>query len=480
MLARARLIASTVGMFIAALMLLSGALAKADSGVKTPPYERIELANGTVLLLMERHDVPLIAFDARVRSGARLDPRDRFGVANLLAGLLERGAGSRDALAFAEAVSAVGGAIQTSASAEAIGISGSFLARDKKLMVELLADMLQRPHLAPNELDVLRNRYIEFIRAAKDSQRDALTPIYAAAALFGTHPYGNPVVGSERSLANITIDDVREFYAAHVGGDRLIISVAGDFKTAEMRRLLTQAFAKWRKASAPLPPVAPPARIEGRRVVLVDAPDAVQSYFWIGNVGVARSDPRRAALDLVNTVFGGRFTSMLNTELRVRTGLSYGASSRFERLQQPGPWQMASFTRTETTIEAIDLALATLDRLHEAGLDTDMLASSRKYVLGQFPLSFETSAHWAAQLATLELYGLGHEHIDGYAAALNAVELTDAQRVIAEVFPKSDAVLLVVIGRAEALREPLKKYGPVTELRLADPVWTLPIEQPTQ
>lgn len=458
--------------FIALLSSFIGSLAVANDGVKTPPFERVQLANGTVLLLMERRDVPLIQFDARVRGGGRLDPSDRSGVASLLASLLEKGAGERDSLSFAQTVASVGGAIQTDASVEAIVINGSFLARDRKLMVELLSDMLQRPKLDESELQALRARRIEFIRAAKDSDLSALLPIYGDAALFDEHPYGNPLVGSEESLAKITSADVRKFYAEHMGGDRLIVSVAGDFDSREMKRLLTAAFSKWRKASAPLPEVPAPKSVAGRRVLLVDAPDSVQSYFWVGNVGIARNDPRRAPIEVVNTLFGGRFTSMLNSELRIRTGLSYGARSRFDRLQQPGSWTMTSFTRTETTIEAIDLALATLDRLHSDGLDEPSLASSKTYVLGQFPLGLETAAQWAGQLSTLELYGLNKSYIDDYAQALSAVQLDDTKQVIAEVFPKSDEVLLVVIGKADILRDSLKKYGPVEELRLADTRWS--------
>jgi zinc protease len=467
------MIALRSGAFVLAWlsMLLSAPIAYAAQDVKTPPFDRVQLDNGAVLLLMERHDVPLISFEARVRGGARVDPTDRFGTASLLAGLLEKGAGERDALNFAQTVASVGGTIQTDAAQESISISGSFLARDRKLMVELLADMLQRPKLEASEQQALQARRVEFIRAAKDSDLAELTPIYGAAALFGGHGYGNPVVGSEESLRTITSADIQKFYSEQVGADRLIVAVSGDFKPAEMRALLSRAFGKWRKAGAPLAAIPAPTKVSGRRVLLVDAPESVQSYFWVGNVGVSRADPRRAALDAVNTVFGGRFTSMLNTELRIRTGLSYGASSRFERLQQPGPWQMSSFTRTETTIEAIDLAFATLDKLHQGAIDEPALLSSKTYVLGQFPLALETGAQWASQLATLELYGLGPRYIDEYASTLRAIDLDDTQKAVREVLPTSDNVVLVVIGKADTLRDSLRKYGPITEMKLEEGRW---------
>jgi predicted Zn-dependent peptidase len=455
----------------ALLFIFSASVIAAGDGVKVPPFERVQLPNGAVVLLMERHDVPLIAFSAVLRGGAVSDPADASGLSSLLAGLLQKGAGSRDAVQFAETVASVGGQIDTSASTESISVSGSFLARDQKLMVELLADVLQRPKLEVEQFETLRNRHIEFIRGAKDSERSELTPIYGAAVLFGTHPYGHPVDGSEASLAAIKHAQLQRYYQDHVGADRLILAVAGDFKTAQLKQRIARAFSGWRKAGAALQAVAKAQPVESRRVLLIDAPESVQSYFWAGNVAVAKNDPRRAALDVTNTLFGGRFTSMLNTELRIRTGLSYGASSHFDRLLQPGNWSLSSFTQTDTTIQALDLALATLDKLHDAGLDATMLESGKSYVQGQYPLALETSAQWASQLATLEFYGLDRRYIDDYSAALAGVSAEDARRAIGEAFPPSSKLAIVVIGNASAIREGLRKYGPLTEMKLADPAF---------
>jgi len=456
--------------FVVLIVALIGALsAHAQSAVKTPAFEKVKLANGATLLLMERHDVPLISFNAIVRGGAATDPENGYGTASLLAGLLEKGAGARDANAFAETVASVGGTIETGASTESIYVGGSFLSRDQKLMVELLADVLQRPRLELEQFEALRGRHIEFIRAAKDSERESLTSIYGSAALFGAHPYGRPVNGSEASLAALKHADVQRYYQDHVGADRVIIAVSGDFKTSQLKSLLSRAFSGWRKAGTPLPAIPKPADIGGRRVLLIDAPDAVQSYFWAADVSVAKSDPRRASLDVVNTLFGGRFTSMLNSELRIRSGLSYGARSSFDRLSDGGSWEMTSFTRTEKTIEAIDLAFTTLDKLHQGALDQTQLASGKSYVLGQYPLAFETASQWAYQLAVLEFYGLDRSYIDNYGKALASVSESDAKHVVDEVIPASDSVVLVVIGKAEAIRDGLRKYGPLTEMKLADP-----------
>ncbi len=451
------------------LLFCSACVCAADNGVKVPQFERVQLGNGAVVLLMERHDVPLIAFTAVLRGGAVSDPTGESGVASLLAGVLQKGAGSRDAVQFAETVASVGGQIEAAASTESISVNGSFLARDQQLMVELLADMLQRPRLDLAQFDTLRARQIEFIRAAKESDLAALTPIYGEAYLFGGHPYGRSVDGSEASLAAIKHADLQQYYQQQVGADRLILAVAGDFKTSQLKQRISRAFSGWRKAGTALAPVPKAERVAKRRVLLIDAPESVQSYFWAGNVAVPKSDPRRPALDVTNTLFGGRFTSMLNTELRIRTGLSYSASSHFDRLLQTGHWALSSFTQTETTTQAIDLALATLDNLHKSGLEPTMVESGKSYVQGQFPLALETSGQWAAQLATLEFYGLGRDYIDNYSAQLAAVTPADAKKVIDEVFPSSSALTIVVVGNASAIREGLRKYGPIMEMKLADP-----------
>jgi hypothetical protein len=161
-------------------------------------------------------------------------------------------------------------------------------------------------------------------------------------------------------------------------------------------------------------------------VLLVDKPGATQTYFWLGNVGASRTDPARTAQSVVNTLLGGRFTSMLNTELRIKSGLSYGASSSFTRFAQPGAFSIESYTETGKTWSALDLALATLDRLHSDGVEAAALASGKSYLLGQFPTTLETNGQLAARLTDLLLYNLGPEDVDGYATRIAAVDAAAA------------------------------------------------------
>jgi zinc protease len=437
--------------------------------VQVPPHERFRLPNGITVILMPQREVPLTAFGAVLRGGAQADPADKAGLAAIVAALLEKGAGSRNAYAFADAVAGVGGSFGASAGADSISISGQFLSRDRALMMELLADAILRPRLLAEEFDKLRDRAIESIKSDKDSDPSSLTGLYGRALLFDAHPYGAPQSGSERSLGRLTHGDAQAFYRQRFGADLLTLVFAGDIDAKWLRAAVRKAFGDMRAAAAPLPPLASTARAAGRKVLLVDSPESVQSYFWIGNTGVPRTYPHRAALDIVNTVFGGRFTSILNTELRVKSGLSYGASSSFNRARVAGEFAIRSFAQTENTVKAIDLALVTLDGLHQGGIDATQLESGRNYVAGQYPTRLETAAHWAATLLDLEVFGLDRSYIENYGPSLARVSLGDIATVVGEAFPKSGDLRLVVIGDAAKIRDSLRKYGELAEMKLTDP-----------
>ncbi len=436
--------------------------------IRLPEYQTITLDNGATLLLMPRKDVPLVAANIAVRGGALADAAGKEGTADLLGEMLSKGAGGRDALQFAQTVDGAGGNIGFGSSREAITASAQFLSKDSGLMLSLLADALLRPKMEAAEFDKLRKRAIDGLANAKDSDPNQLTPIYSSGWLFRGHPYGRSTGGDETSLATITLADVQAFRQQQMGGDRLVIAIAGDFDPQLVTAQVRDAFGGWAKASGTLPQVEAKARESGRRVLLVDKPGATQTYFALSNIGSRHGDPAEAAQDLVQTAFGGRFTSMLNTELRVKSGLTYGARSGIERSRQPGAATISSFTKTESTRAAIDLAIATLDGLHMDGLDAATIESAKHYVAGQFAPGLETAPQLSAQLVNMTVYGDSRDAIDGYLGRIATA--TPAQIAEARaVFPDSKDLAIVAIGDAAKIRETLQSYGPLTEMKLTDP-----------
>jgi predicted Zn-dependent peptidase len=439
------------------------------TGVRIPPHERHTLGNGVRLILVPLHEVPLIAFEAVLRGGSRLDPPQREGVAALTAELLKYGAGARDAFAFADTVEGTGGSLDIEVHSEAIHVHGQFLAQDCELLLELLADALQRPHLSGLELDKLRQRRIESIRATKDSEPQSLLALYGRALLFGEHPYGRAPGGSESSLELIERAQVQQLYRRHFGADRLTLVFAGDFDPGRLRRDVSAFFGSWPAAEAALPPLPMSERVRGRRLLLIDSPGSEQSYLWCANVGVARAYPLAAALQVTNTAFGGKFGSMLMQALRVQTGLTYSVSSSFHRGSVPGEFSIGSFTQTSSTARAIDIVLQTLDRLKQLGIDAEALGSATNYMLGQYPLAFETASDWASALAKLDLYGLPDSYIDEFGAALQRVDRAQSEQVIATAFPDSADLCIAVIGDAAEMRTAIARFGSVLQKPLSDP-----------
>ena len=347
------------------------------AGVKVPPFRRVVLPNGLTLLLMPIREVPLTAFSAVVRAGALADPGGQGGTR--LADRRPAGEGRRprDAFQFADAVADVGGSFGAGAGAESDHVGGQFLSRDRALMIELLADALLRPRLEAGEFGKLRERQVELIKASKDSDPSGLIDAYGRALLFGAHPYGSPVDGSERSLAAIDHDDVRRYWATRFGADRLTLVFAGDIDTDWLEAAVRRAFGGAPRATRRCRRC--PSRRASAAAACCSSMRPVRCRPTSGSPTSASSRryPARAALDIVNTLYGGRFTSILNTELRIKSGLSYGASSGFVRGSVPGEFAIRSFTQTENTVKAIDLALETLARLKRDGIAAEPHCSRR-------------------------------------------------------------------------------------------------------
>ncbi len=453
-------------LFLATALAASATSLAANSAM--PAYDRSILANGTEVLLMEKHDVPLIAISARLRGGSLSDPVGQEGTASLLSELMQKGAGKRNAKTFAETVDSAGGSLNTGSSFSALEMNAEFLSRDADLMLELASDTLMRPRLDATEFEKVRTLAIQSQAAAKDGDPRGLIGSYGYAYLYKNHAYGRPSDGDETSLKKITLASLNNYYKTQLGGDRLIISVVGDFKASEMKAKIEKAFGGWGKAIGVLPTITAKQKETGRRVLLVDKPGATQTYFWIGNVGVNRADPERAAQILVNTVFGGRFTSMLNTELRIKSGLSYGARSALDRLDQPGAAFISSYTRIDASVQAIDLAIATLDRLHKDGINNEMQESAKNYVLGQFPPTLETGPQMAAKMSELALFRLNRDEVDNYAQNIRSTTPQQFSKAV-DVYPSSNDLVIVLIGDAAKIRDSVKKYGPVTEMKISEP-----------
>ncbi len=431
-----------------------------DGALKLPPFKKVRLNNGLTLLLMEQHEVPIINFNFVVKAGSIADSPGKEGTASATAALLRKGTKTRTADQISNEFDFLGGQLDADASFDYSNGSIEFMKKDTAKGLDLLADVLLNPTFPQDEVIKLLKQRVDEIKAAKD-QAQAVVGNYYGAYLYGSHPYGRPSRGDEKSTAAITRDDVLRFYQTFCTPGNTILAVVGDFDTAQMEQTLTAKFRAWIPLKPPAKPLTGPEAAQpfsGKKLLLVDKPDSTQTFFQIGNLGITRTNPDRVFIQVINTLFGGRFTSMLNTELRIKSGLTYGARSSFGLRKMPGPFFISSYTRNETTEKAIDMTLDVLKRLHEKGVTEEELKSSKTYLKGQFPPTIETSDQLADLLTQLEFYGLDAGDVDAYYAKIDSMTMADAQRVIKQYFPM-DNLVFVLIGKASEIEGAAKKYA---------------------
>jgi zinc protease len=449
------------------LLFLVCPMAPAQS-LRIPPHEKFVLKNGLTVLLMEKRGVPLINVFALVKTGAAADPAGQEGLASVTAGLLRKGTKTRTAQQFSADFDYIGGSFGADAGADFTTVSAEFLTKDLARGLELFSDAVLHPTFPQDETDKILAQSLDGVKSAKDEPQ-AVLGLYFEGYLYGAHPYGRPSDGDELSLKSIKRDAITKFYEANYAPGNTILGIAGEFDAAEMRKKLEAAFGAWpgRTVENKTIVTIPPAK--GKRLLLIDKPDATQTYFAIGNVGTAVNDPDRVAIRVVNTIFGGRFTSELNEALRVESGYSYGARSFFDSRKAPGPFEIASFTKNETTTPAIDLALQILEKLHKNGVTEEQLKSAKSYIKGQFPPTMETSGQLVRRIVVNEFYGLGDDEVNQLEARIDAVTMAMAKQTIEKHFPQ-DNLVFVLIGKASAIGPAVKKYADKMDQRsISDP-----------
>jgi predicted Zn-dependent peptidase len=433
-----------------------------------PEAKRITLPNGLVLLLLEKHDLPLTSVQIGLRTGSLLDPDGKPGVSSIVAEQLRKGTTTQTADQLSDAIDFLGMQFGAASRTESTVIYGDFLSKDTDKALGLIADMTLHPIFPPDELKRTIAQRQERLKTDKDNVYLAVNQYYLA-TLYAGHPYARSLLASEASLASITHDDVVSFHQRVYTPANAVIAAVGDFNSADMQAKLTKLFGAW-KGAAPAPVTVPVMRpVAGRNVLLVDKPDATQTYFIIGNVGLSETDPDRAPAHVVNTLYGGRFNSLFNEELRIKSGYSYSAYSHFEEDRTPGPFSMASYTKNATTAPAIDKTFEVIATLHTHPFTEADLTSAKNYIRGTFPPTLETSPDLAAQLVTDEIEGISREQFNTKLVAEQATTLAEANRVIDKDFPGKDNYVLVIVGKASEIGSLAAKYGTVTQKKISDP-----------
>jgi zinc protease len=338
----------------------------------------------------------------------------------------------------------VGGALAAKAHEDFTTVSARVLKKDTELGFDLLADVLLHPSFPPKELARVRSQVLGEITSEKDAP-DLIAGKAFNEIVFDGHPYRWPVNGTERSLPTITRADLEKFYAGEYRPNQTILSIVGDITAEQARALVAKHFASWKQAPPPPRAARAPALADKPSVRLIEK-DLTQATIMLGHVGISRANPDFYAVTVMNYILGaGGFSSRLMDSIRDKQGLAYGVGSAFDARLMPGAFLVSLQTRNETANQAITGVLKELNAIRDAPVTDEELADAKAYIMGSFPLRFDTTAKLAEVLGQVEFYGLGLNYFTDYPSWIEKVTSDDVLRV-AKQYLRPDRYALVVVG----------------------------------
>jgi predicted Zn-dependent peptidase len=424
-----------------------------------PPIQKRALSNGLPVWIVELHEVPLAQVSLVVHAGSGDDPPGQFGLASMTAAMLDEGAGTRSALDIADAVEFLGATLSTSSSFDASAIRLNVPVRQLPAALPVMADVARRPTVPAAELDRLRQERLTDILQARDDAATVAGPAFARVVFGATHRYGTPANGTTATIKAFTPAQLRAFHAVHYRPSNATLIVAGDVTPASIVPLLEQSFGSWTAgatdASRAATPEAP--QLSAGQVTIVDLPSAEQSQIRIGWVGVPRATPDYFALQVLNTVLGGSFTSRLNQNLREEHGYTYGASSRFDMRRSAGPFAAGAGVQTDKTSESLREFFKELNAIGNA-ISADELSKAKNYLALGFPADFETIGDLAARLEEMAVYRLPDTYYADYVGRIQAVSAAEVRRVAA-VYIQPSKFAVVVVGDRQTIEPGIRKLG---------------------
>lgn len=438
--------------------------------LSVPAVKSSSLPNGIQLRVVEQRELPLVQVTFQVTGGARLDAQTP-GIATFVANMLDEGAGSRDALALQSELAYLGASLSTNADWDRTTVGLKVPVRNLPAALALMSDVVIRPTFRAEEVRRQRDLRLTALLRMRD-QPNALASLAFYQAVFpATHPYARSLTGDSVSVAKYDSALVRQVYESAFRPDRAGLFVVGDVTESQVRTLLAQHFGSWRAtgtaAALPAAP-APAAHPPTTRVWLVDKPEAAQSVITIGWPGVERTSPDYAALQVMNTLLGGSFTSRLNMNLREAKGYSYGAGSGFTYRVVPGPFAVSSSVRTNVTDSSLIEIFKEIRGVRDSLVPQEELDRAKSNFENDIPGALESTSQVAGQLTSLALFGLTLEEFPRLVARVRAVTAADVQRV-ARQYLTPDKAHIVVVGDLSKVKTPIEQLqlGTATVLEVA-------------
>src|SRR5215211_4442527 len=434
------------------------------SGTFPKPVEET-LPNGLRVIVIQRSESPLVSAQLLIKNGGEVDPPELAGIADMTANLLTKGTQSRDATRIAQEIESLGGSLDSGARWDSSFANVSVMSSKIQQAMEILADVVRHPTFKSEEVERLRQQYLDNVTLALGDP-GSIARMVAARVVFGDSPYGHPVSGTAESLTRITAADIAKMHSRYYRPDNAILVIGGDISSKDGLALATKYFGDWQKPTTPLPTISAAmesaASPKSGRVVVIDKPDAGQAAVYLARTGINRKDPDYFRGIVSNSVLSG-YSGRLNQEIRIKRGLSYGAASSLDARRDVGVLSASTQTKNESAAEVAGLVRGEISRLASAP-PVDVELTPRKAVLiGNFSRNLETASGLVNQVASLALYGMGLDEINSYINNVQAISSADIQK-FAGTRLDAKTSNIIIVGNAKAFLPELQKKYPSVEV----------------
>lgn len=426
--------------------------------VRLPDYERYQLKNGMVVYLMEDRELPLVSGTAIVKTGQRLEPSEKAGLADLV-GTLMRSGGSElhPADRLNQILEAKAALVETSIDTSSGVASFDALSEDTEQVFNLFAEVIRAPAFPQDKLELAKNQQKGAIARRNDDPNDIASREFQKLLYGQDSPYARTI--EYTTLDNISREDIINFYANSFYPERTILGIVGDFDSTEMKALIEKAFGDWQSAKSESAITIPSASQKQKSgVFLVDRPDLTQSNILLGHIGGQLDSPDYPALTVLNGVLNG-YGGRLFNDIRARQGLAYSVYGVWSaRYDYPGMFIAGGQTRSETTTPLIKSVLSEIDRMRTTLITKEELAYAKESILNSFVFNFQKPEQTLSRLLRYEYFGYPKDFIFQYQKGVKDTEIQDVQRV-AQTYLQPEQIITLVVGNSKEIQPPLSTLG---------------------
>jgi zinc protease len=432
------------------------------------------LANGLRVIVARSSSLPLVTADLTIKTGGWADPAGLAGAFGMTADMLTEGTKTRSARDIARQTEALGATLESGASLEASSVTLNVMPDKLDQAMAIMGDVARNPAFAAEELERQRAQSLDGLRVAYQ-EPGQVSAFAAAPVVFAGTPYGHVSTGTPASIAKLKPADLAALHKAWFRPDNAILVLTGDITAEQGFALAQKTFGGWAKPATPMPAIpaiSPQAR---PRALLIDLPGAGQAAVNLAKPGIPRSDPDYYPGIVANTLLGGGYSSRLNLEIRVKRGLSYGASSSLSANRTTGSFRASAQTKNETAPQVLDLIVEQMASLGAAPASADELTARKSNLVGGYGRRLATTGGLADILGNLALYGVPLDEITRYTARVEAVTPAQVQAFSARVLDPAKASVIVA-GDAKTFGAALKAKRPDVEVI---PVDQLDLDSPT-